>query len=270
MNKIKILIGLLCILILGDIAAYYWLQPKLPIAILEAMHSNPMRHYANITLVVTLALLATAFIRLWQRKTYARLIYIIAIITSLISTLLFGTHAVYQWISFFDDLIGILLGVLLGLIFSHPYNHLFHQSASKKIQVNLAQINNLRLICFMTLTFLLLTFLAGHYTDSSMPKIFLDYLNSQPSNIYLDLISTMYLILNFFALVLLLFRLRSAKYLLILSILMLVIGEAFSGDALTGLDAMTGFIYIILNGMILGIVFQKSMPVRALKHNEYQ
>lgn len=253
-STIRILIGSLWVLIAGDIVANYWLQPKLPIAVLEAMRQLPLHSFAQIALIISLLVLALASINLWFGKNSGRWLFVASIGGYQIYSLLLGSHAVYQGISFFDDSILVLSGIMLGVIFSAPYNALY-QGVKQLPPRSLALFRNLIILSMMVILFLVLSGLSGQYTDHSMPKVMLDFYHAIPTNNLVDKISTVIFIINFLALIALCLRLKFSRSIYVLSVIGLVLCDSPSSDVTTAQDAIFGGFYLISLGIILAIIY---------------
>src|SRR5262245_58564883 len=118
LKSIRITITSLWVMLLGQGVSNYFLQPKLPAELLTAMQNMPGHGTVMMIKIIGLIFLAVASVCLWQGKKLGRSFLVIGVLLLVATEYLFGTQAVYQWISFFDDSASVLLGVMLGLVFS--------------------------------------------------------------------------------------------------------------------------------------------------------
>ncbi|MBA3660539.1 MAG: DUF1189 family protein [Gammaproteobacteria bacterium] len=253
---VKFLIITLWFLIASTALAYAYLQPTLPINLLNYMASNPLRPYALFCLASVLCLLAVASVGIFRSQCFYKRVFTIVVLVLPIILLLLGVRAVPEWISFFDDFTIILLGIIVGLIYSDPTNQLVKPSRT----INLATNINLKILSFLTLLTFILSFAVNVYSDPLLPTMFKDFLSSQPiQNIYLERIGMVSTLLFPFSLILLFFRLNIARYLFILTTFGMLMSDSMPADALSGLSSLSGYFLIILMGILSAIIWSKRL-----------
>ena len=142
--------------------------------------------------------------------------------------------------SFFHDTVPLILGALIGFLFTK------------------ATTRNIRLLCISILIATACTIISTYYTDETIPALFAEYVElNSTENLGLDLLGLLSFVALPISLILLSLRIDIAKYLFAFSILTALIVDVPAFDTLTGLDAFTGKIELILSGVLLAVLYKK-------------